>query len=96
MRGRPCASVVGPGRQGGACEQACLRAAACPLMPRDGPAPCLHPGLPADIGPPPPPNTHTCSEYSRSMVVTTQAPKELGTLRAADGAEGLQDKGGAQ
>lgn len=36
------------------------------------------------------------SEYSRSMVVTTQAPKELGTLRAADGAEGLQDKGGAQ
>jgi GDP-D-mannose 3',5'-epimerase len=32
------------------------------------------------------------SEYARSMVVTTQAPKELGTLRAADGAEGLQDK----
>lgn len=33
-----------------------------------------------------------CSEYASSMVVTTQAPKELGTLRAADGAEGLQDK----
>ncbi len=30
------------------------------------------------------------------MVVTTQAPKELGTLRAADGAEGLQHKGEAQ
>ncbi|PSC72835.1 GDP-mannose 3,5-epimerase 2 [Micractinium conductrix] len=32
------------------------------------------------------------SEYSHSMVVGTQAPKELGTLRAADGAEGLSDK----
>jgi GDP-D-mannose 3',5'-epimerase len=32
------------------------------------------------------------SEYAKSMVVGTQAPKELGTLRAADGAEGLADK----
>ena len=30
------------------------------------------------------------SDYSRSMVVETQAPKELGTLRGADGAEGLK------
>jgi GDP-D-mannose 3',5'-epimerase len=32
------------------------------------------------------------SQYSRSMVVTTQAPKELGTLRAADGQEGYGGK----
>lgn len=54
---------------------------------------------------PPPPSAHCCScpapscvpysEYARSMVVTTQAPKELGTLRAADGAEGLKDKAAA-
>ena len=31
------------------------------------------------------------SEYSKSMVVQTSAPKALGTLRAADGAEGLKD-----
>jgi GDP-D-mannose 3',5'-epimerase len=31
------------------------------------------------------------TEYARSMVVQTSAPKALGTLRAADGAEGLQD-----
>lgn len=42
--------------------------------------------------PPLPPANPPCSEYAKSMVVTTQAPKELGTLRAADGAEGLQDK----
>jgi GDP-D-mannose 3',5'-epimerase len=30
------------------------------------------------------------SSYSKSMVVGTQAPKALGTLRGADGAEGLQ------
>jgi hypothetical protein len=29
-----------------------------------------------------------CSQYSHSTVVGTQAPRELGTLRAADGAEG--------
>ena len=32
------------------------------------------------------------SEFSKSMVVGTQAPKELGTLRGADGEEGLKDK----
>ena len=32
------------------------------------------------------------SEYAKSMVVTTMAPKELGQLRAADGAEGLGTK----
>lgn len=32
------------------------------------------------------------SEYAKSMVVQTSAPKALGTLRAADGAEGLQSK----
>ncbi len=31
------------------------------------------------------------SDYSHSMVVQTSAPKALGTLRAADGAEGLVD-----
>lgn len=30
------------------------------------------------------------SEYAQSMIVQTSAPKALGTLRAADGAEGLQ------
>ena len=33
-----------------------------------------------------------CSDYSKSMIVGTQAPKELGTLRGADGEEGLKDK----
>lgn len=32
------------------------------------------------------------SEYAQSMIVQTSAPKALGTLRAADGAEGLQHK----
>lgn len=31
------------------------------------------------------------TEYAKSMVVQTSAPKALGTLRAADGDEGLQD-----
>lgn len=31
------------------------------------------------------------ADYSHSMVVQTSAPKALGTLRAADGAEGLVD-----
>jgi len=31
------------------------------------------------------------AEYAKSMVVQTSAPKALGTLRAADGDEGLQD-----
>ena len=31
------------------------------------------------------------TEYAKSMVVQTSAPKALGTLRAADGDEGLKD-----
>ena len=68
-----------PARPGLAHKQACI---SLPPTFAD-----VVPRTPPHLSSPPP-----CSEYSHSMVVGTQAPKELGTLRAADGAEGLSDK----
>ncbi len=48
--------------------------------------------LPSLIMSPPRSSTSPCSQYSHSMVVGTQAPKELGTLRAADGLEEYSGK----
>lgn len=72
----------------GSCAAACCHTAAAP--PPLPASPQLQ--YPALSEPPPTPHLPNCSEYAKSMVVGTQAPKELGTLRGADGAEGLKDK----